>query len=68
VGHQGYKVDESSGVPARQSTLELERKLASVTDIDFKRKHTLKNDSQEQRAEYKTTNDALRELSPFKFR
>jgi len=55
-------------VPARQSTLELERKLASVTDIDFKRKHTLKNDSQEQRAEYKTTNDALKELSPFKFR
>lgn len=67
-GHSSYRVDESSGVPAHSSTIELEKKLAAVTDIDFKRKHTLKNNSQEQKAEYKTTNDALKELSPFKFR
>lgn len=66
---KGYKVDESKGVPARAEPMsELEKRLESVADIDFKKKHSLKNNSEEYRQEYKTTGDAMRELSPFSFK
>lgn len=61
-----YQVDESNGVPARQQSMsDLEKRLESAADIDFKKKHSMKNDGQEYKQEYKTTGDALRELSPW---
>lgn len=66
---RGYVVDESNGVPARANTTsELERRLEQAADIDFKKKHTKSNNDEEFKAEYKTTKDALKELSPFHFR
>lgn len=68
-GKRGYVVDESDGVPARQDTTsELERRLEQAADIDFKKKHTKSNNDEEFKAEYKTTKDALKELSPFHFK
>ena len=66
---KGYKVDESTGVPARAETMsEMAAKLEAEADGDFKKKHKLGKDKEEYKAEYKTTRDALRELSPFDFK
>ena len=47
---------------------EMAAKLEAEADIDFKKKHKLGKDKEEYKAEYKTTRDALRELSPFDFK
>ena len=68
----GYRVDESTGVPARQrpqaSQEKLVKEMEDLADIDFKRKHKLGKDQSEMKAEYKSTRDALRELNPFRWR
>ena len=73
-GSKGYKVDESSGVPARQEKSETNKKLEEMAEeleaqsqIDHKKKHKLGKDSEEFKAEYKTTRDAIGGLSPFNF-
>ena len=67
--HKGYRVDESDGVPARQQTTsDLEKILEQAANIDFKKKHTKMNDNEEYKAEYKTTKDALKELSFFNYK
>ena len=41
---KSYEVEETGGVPARQSTTsDLEKRLESAANIDFKKKHSLKN-------------------------
>ena len=63
---RGYRVDESSGVPARAETIkEMTERLEQSVDLDFKRKHTKGDNNQEFKKEYKTTYDALKELSPW---
>ena len=65
---KSYAVDESSGVPARAETLsEVAAQLEAEADVGFKKKHKLGKDKQEYKAEYKTTRDAMRGLSPFDF-
>ena len=65
---KSYEVDESAGVPARAETLsEVAAKLEAEADVGFKKKHKLGKDKEEYKAEYKTTRDALRGLSPFDF-
>lgn len=67
--HQNYRVDESDGVPARQQTTsDLEKIFEQAADIDFNKKHTKRNDNEEFKAEYKTTKDALKELSFFTYK
>ena len=65
---KAYRVDESDGVPARAETLtEVAAQLEAEADVDFKKKHRLGKDKEAYKAEYKTTRDALRGLSPFDF-
>ena len=69
-GKKGYRVDESSGVPARaqipQNT-DMDE-LEKAADFDFQKKHKLGKDSKNMKAEYKSTRDALRELNPFRLK
>ena len=69
-----YRVDESSGVPARATQSEQSKKLEKMaaeleasSDVDHKKKHKLGKDNEEFNQEYKSTRDALRGLSPFRF-
>ena len=66
---KGYKVDESSGVPARENALE---KMASQFEMDsendFKKKHQLGKNQQEFKKEYKTMGDALKGFNPLRIR
>jgi len=41
--------------------------LEAQSQIDHKKKHKLGKDSEEFKAEYKTTRDAIGDLSPFNF-
>ena len=42
--------------------------LEEQSQIDHKKKHKLGKDSGEFKAEYKTTRDAIGDLSPFRFK
>ena len=67
---QKYRVDESSGIPARQKAeaSKLADEMESLADLDYKRKHKLGKDQGEFKKEYKSSRDALAELNPFNFR
>ena len=68
-----YRVEESEGVPARQSTTanrqleQMAEDLEAQSQIDHKKKHKLGKDSEEFKAEYKTARDALGDLSFLNF-
>ena len=73
-GGKSYRVDESEGVPARQSTQankqleQMAERLEAQSKIDHQKKHKLGKDSEEFKAEYKTTRDAIGDLTPYNFR
>lgn len=68
---KGYRVDESSGVPARaeipSNNSEMDE-LEKAGNFDFNKKHKLGKDGKNMKAEYKSTRDALRELNPFRLK
>ena len=42
--------------------------MESLADIDYKRKHKLGKDQGEFKKEYKSSKDALKELSPYNYK
>lgn len=62
-----YRVDESDGVPARQSTRsELFDQLEKDSEIDYKKRFSKADGGME--AEYKSARDVLGDFSPFQWR
>ena len=66
---RGYKVDESSGVPARAQSIDvLAERVEQAASYDFKKKFKRGENDESFKEEYKTTWDAVMELRPWKWR
>ena len=66
---RGYRVDESSGVPARSETIDqLQERVNQAANVDFKKKYTRGDNNQEFKKEYKTGLQALKEIMPWTYK